>query len=261
MTEESTGETQGAGRPERGAGSLGRRRLLGGLAAAVPLLLTGCSSHNGKGNHNGKGDKASSEAGPSGAGASGTGTAAAAAPSGGSAGDVFVMIIRHGEKPDGSHPGIDDDGHRDSHSLTERGWARAKALPQLFDPPQGQPLKPGLARPTRIFAATDQGPKAGAHRMRQTVTPLAKALGLPVDTDYAESQEAALAKAVLGISSPVLICWEHSRIPHIVKALGADGSGAPATWPDRFDLVWAFTRTAGKWTFHEIPQHLLDGDA
>ncbi|KJK57334.1 hypothetical protein UK12_17380 [Saccharothrix sp. ST-888] len=171
------------------------------------------------------------------------------------------MIIRHGEKPDGSHPGIDENGHQDSHSLTERGWARAKALPQLFEPPQGQPLKPGLARPAKIFAATDQGPLAGAHRMRQTVTPLAGRLGLPIDTTYAESQEAALATAVLAVSAPVLICWEHSRIPDIVKSLGADRSGAPASWPDRFDLVWAFTRTAGNWTFREIPQHLLDGDA
>ncbi|GAA2262722.1 MULTISPECIES: histidine phosphatase family protein [Kitasatospora] len=254
MTEVSTVATWGAGRSERTTGSLGRRGMLGGLVAAVPLLLAGCSSHSGKDG------KASSGASSSGKGASGM-ASAAAAPSGGDDGDVFVMIIRHGEKPDGSQPGIDENGHQDSHSLTERGWARAKALPQLFDPPQGQPLKPGLARPTRIFAATDQGPKAGAHRMRQTVTPLAKALGLQLDLSYAESQEADLAKAVLGISSPVLICWEHSRIPHIVKGLGAEHSGAPGTWPDRFDLVWVLTRTSGKWTFREIQQHLLDGDA
>ncbi|MFB7663307.1 hypothetical protein ACFC1R_05060 [Kitasatospora sp. NPDC056138] len=244
----------------QGAGLLGRRALVGGLAGVVPLLLAGCSSRGGK-----SGGAAAPAAGASRAAAAApTGTASTAgtaAPTGGGAGDVFVMIIRHGEKPDGSHPGIDENGHQDSHSLTERGWARAKALPQLFDPPQGQPLKPGLARPGKIFAATDQGPLAGAHRMRQTVTPLAGRLGLTIDTTYAESREADLAKAVLAASVPVLICWEHSRIPQIVKSLGADSSGAPATWPDRFDLVWAFTRTAGKWTFREIPQHLLDGDA
>ncbi|MBV6702455.1 hypothetical protein KV557_36055 [Kitasatospora aureofaciens] len=210
--------------------------LLTGLIAAVPVLLTSCSSNT---------KKSAKAANASAARASDPG------------GDAFVMIIRHGEKPDGSHPGLDENGAQDGKSLTERGWARAKALPKLFEPPVA-----GLRRPARIFAATDQGPLAGAHRMRQTVTPLAAGLGLTVDTTYAESQETALAGAALAGAQPVLICWEHSRIPRIVEALGASGSGAPTAWPDRFDLVWVFARTGGgAWTFQEVHQHLLDGDA
>ncbi|MER7846109.1 hypothetical protein ABTZ03_19390 [Kitasatospora sp. NPDC096077] len=210
-----------------------RRLLLTGMLAA-PLALTGCSS----------GKKKNKTDAP----------AARASDPGGAA---FVMIVRHGEKPTGDQPGLDENGKHDGKSLTQRGWDRAKALPTLFSPPAA-----GLRTPARIYAATDQGPMAGAHRMRQTVTPLGAALGLTVDTTYAESQESELAGAALTGAQPVLICWEHSRIPRIVEALGAAGSGAPSSWPDRFDLVWVFSRPAGgAWAFQEVRQHLLEGDA
>ncbi|MFE2285589.1 histidine phosphatase family protein [Streptomyces sp. NPDC059443] len=213
----------------------------------MSLLLAGCGS-KGEGDATPRSEQVTS---PS------PGTTPRADGTGGSgSGDLVVMIIRHGEKPTGSEPGKDDNGKRDSHSLTDRGWARAEALPRLFAP---QPA-PGLVRPAKVYAATDQGPDAGGHRMRQTVTPLAKRLGLTVDLTYAESKEADLAAAVSASSGPVLICWEHSRIPEIVKAL-APRSGAPAAWPDRFDLVWVFTRTAGTWSFKEVDEHLLDSDA
>ncbi|MFJ9696046.1 hypothetical protein [Kitasatospora sp. NPDC101183] len=214
---------------------LSRRTLLTGLLAATPLVLAGCSS--------GKSDKKAKDA-----------PVTKAADPGG---EAFVMIIRHGEKPTGDQNGRDENGKKDGKSLTERGWSRANALPGLFAPPA-----PGLRTPARILAAADQGPLAGAHRMRQTVTPLAAKLGLTIDTTHAESQEGELAAAALAGAQPVLICWEHSRISRIVEALGASGSGAPASWPDRFDLVWVLSRPAGgAWTFQEVRQHLLDGDA
>ncbi|WP_234322646.1 hypothetical protein [Streptomyces sp. NRRL S-350] len=240
MTDPRVTGSRVAGRAVAGRG-LPRRALLTGLAGVAPLVVAGCSS--GASGSSGKPAKAAK--------------GAASAPTSDPGGEAFVMVIRHGEKPDGDHPGLDENGKRDGKSLTERGWARAKALPALFTPPA-----PGLRTPARIFAAADQGPLAGAHRMRQTVTPLASRLGLAVDTQYAESQESALAGAALAGAQPVLICWEHSRIPRIVEALGATAAGAPAAWPDRFDLVWVFSRQAGgAWTFQEVRQHLLDGDA
>ena len=92
-----------------------------------------------------------------------------------------VMIIRHGEKPDGSAPGLDEDGNEDDSSLTAVGWQRAHGLVDLFDPARGTP-RPGLAVPERIYAAgvTDDGE---GQRTRETVAPLGAALGIPVDTD------------------------------------------------------------------------------
>ncbi|GAA4103011.1 hypothetical protein GCM10022284_47870 [Streptomyces hundungensis] len=119
-----------------------------------------------------------------------------------------------------------------------------------------------LPRPATLYAAADQGPHAGAHRMRQTVTPLGEALHVRVNTEFAEGSEKELAAAALSAASPVLICWEHSKIPAIVDALGAaQVAGVPEEWPDRFDLVWVFTRRSGRWTFRSVPQHLLPGDA
>lgn len=229
--------------------ALSRRSVIAGLGA-VSLSLSGCGSKGGGGttaqSASARVTSPSSPRTATGRGGSG----------GGSHGDLVVMIMRHGEKPTGGATGKDDNGKRDSHSLSDRGWARANALPRLFDP---QPAA-GLVRPTKVYAATDQGPDAGGHRMRQTVTPLAERLGLTVDLSYAESKEADLSAAVSVASGPVLICWEHSRIPEIVKAL-APRSGAPAAWPDRFDLIWVLTRTAGTWSFKKVDQHLLDADA
>ncbi|MFI1166123.1 hypothetical protein ACH4UM_21520 [Streptomyces sp. NPDC020801] len=218
-----------------------RRGALAAMAAAAPAVLAGCG-----GKH--KRDAASD---PSDAPAS-------RAPV---ADNTTIMVIRHGEKPSRNESGIDENGRPDAKSLTRRGWERARALPALFDPPRGRPLKPGIVRPRTIYAAADRGPLAGAHRMRETVTPLARHMGITVDTTYAESQEAALAEAALSAPRPVLICWEHSRIPAIVEALGASRSGAPAAWPNRFNLVWVFTHTHGSWAFRQVGQHLLPGDA
>ncbi|MFF3918474.1 hypothetical protein ACFYZB_34370 [Streptomyces sp. NPDC001852] len=237
--------TQGAARTGGGSGvaraMVSRRGALAAMAAVAPAVLAGC------------GGKHAREAVPEPAD-----TPATRVPV---ADNTTIMIIRHGEKPGRNESGIDENGRPDAKSLTPRGWERARALPALFDPPKGQPLKPGIVRPRTIYAAADQGPLAGAHRMRQTVTPLARHMGIPLDTTHAESQEAALAEAALSAPQPVLVCWEHSRIPAIVNALGASHSGAPAAWPNRFDLVWVFTHTHGSWTFRQVGQHLLPRDA
>src|SRR5690242_13952577 len=60
-----------------------------------------------------------------------TGTATAVGSGGGNGGgtsETLVMIIRHGEKPSGSTPGVDARGNRDPGSLTDTGWNRAHRL-------------------------------------------------------------------------------------------------------------------------------------
>jgi broad specificity phosphatase PhoE len=170
-----------------------------------------------------------------------------------------VMIIRHAEKPDGSQPGIDAAGNEDDSSLTEIGWDRANALVGLFDPAEGSPRQ-GLARPTAIYAAgvTDSGE---GQRTRETVAPLADALGITVNTDFGRDDEKALAKHVIDQPGPVLISWQHGGIPAIVEAFPHVRPDPPSEWPDdRFDVIWILTRTGDGWRFSQMPELVLPQD-
>ena len=170
-----------------------------------------------------------------------------------------VMIIRHGEKPDGSHPGIDANGNQDDSSLTEVGWDRAHRLVDLFDPAQGSP-RPGLARPTAIYAAGANDNGEG-QRTRETVTPLADKLGIPVNTSFGKGDEEALVEHVIAQPGPTLISWQHGEIPTIADAFPAVTPTPPSEWPDdRFDVVWTFTKTADGWQFAQIPELVLPED-
>ncbi|GAB2540831.1 hypothetical protein [Nocardia heshunensis] len=226
---------------------LGRRSLLGlGSAVAVSAVLTACGG--GKKKH----DKP-------------TTAPAAPPPTGGPLPDT-VMIIRHAEKPTGSGKpyGITEDGERDEESLTVRGWTRAGALVDLFDPrgSDGKPtaLRPGLSKPATIFASDPGG--HGSKRPGQTVTPLAAALELTIDSRYPKGQEAQLVAALGGAAGPVLISWQHENIGAIIGQLGTVTPTPPKSWPDdRFDIVYVFTRSGAGWNFTQVPQVLLAGDS
>jgi hypothetical protein len=59
---------------------------------------------------------------------------------------------------------------------------------------------------------------------------------------------------------PVLVAWEHRRIPPLV----AEPRHPPDVpdWPDeRFDLLWVFDRGDRGRTFSQIRQLLLPGDS
>ncbi|MFI5617251.1 hypothetical protein [Streptomyces sp. NPDC051567] len=172
--------------------------------------------------------------------------------------DALVMVVRHAEKPYTGDIGEDEDGNEDPGFLAGRGWRRAEELHRLFAPSGGA----SLPRPERIFAAAPGGRTTAPARCAQTVEALATALRVPVRTEFATGAEPALAHAVLTAPTPVLVCWEPPGIPRLVRALGAHQLvGVPADWPDRYDLVWTFTRREGAWSFHELPQRLLPGDA
>ncbi|MFD3548087.1 hypothetical protein ACFWUW_21230 [Streptomyces sp. NPDC058655] len=170
--------------------------------------------------------------------------------------DALIMIVRHAEKLYAGDTGEDDEGVEHPGFLAGRGMRRADELPRLFAPSRGA----SLPRPAAVFAA---GGKAGApERSRQTVTPLAAALRTPVRAEFALGAEPDLARAVLAAPMPVLVCWEQTGVPRLVRALGVHQVlGVPADWPDRYDLVWMFTRRQSRWSFRELPQHLLPGDA
>lgn len=165
-----------------------------------------------------------------------------------------LYLIRHAEKPTGrdAQAGIDEHGGHDKHSLTPRGWSRADALVRLFTA-SGR----GIAVPQHLFASKPNGSK----RSLQTLMPLSKKLGLPIDAAIAADDAQAAAAAVTATPGVTLMAWEHHAIPAVVAALGDVHPTPPAKWPDkRFDVIWVFTRSGSGWQFSQIPQLLLDDD-
>ena len=183
-------------------------------------------------------------------------------PPGSSAGSppgALVMVIRHAEKPQGSHRGVDAQGNEDDSSLTEIGWERANRLADLFDPSPGPP-RAGLATPKEIYAAGANDEGEGL-RPRETVMPLAARLGLTANTSYGAGEEKALVEQVISQPGPALISWQHGGIPDIAKAFPAVTPKPPSDWPDdRFDIIWTFTRTVDGWQFAQVPELVLAGD-
>ena len=172
---------------------------------------------------------------------------------------ALVMVIRHGEKPDGSNPGVDAQGKEDDSSLTETGWERANRLVDLFDPVPGPP-RAGLATPKAIYAAGANDAGEGL-RPRETVMPLAARLGITLDTDFGAGDENKLVEQVITQPGPVLISWQHGGIPDIAKAFPSVTPKPPSDWPSsRFDVVWTFTRTTDGWDFAQVPELVLPGD-
>ncbi|MCX4626312.1 MULTISPECIES: hypothetical protein [unclassified Streptomyces] len=216
--------------PQAPAGSGPRRRTLLAAAALAPLAMAGCSGEDPSGT-SGHGPKPAPK-------------------------DALVMLIRHAEKPYAGDLGEDEDGNENPGSLAGRGRRRAEELHRLFPPAGGSTLP----RPAVVFAAG--GPAGAPARCRQTVEPLVSALRTPLRGEFAVGAEPAAARAALAARMPVLVCWEHTGIPRLIRSLGAHQVlGIPAAWPDRYDLVWLFTRQQGRWSFRELPQHLLPGDA
>ncbi|WP_228563670.1 hypothetical protein [Catenulispora rubra] len=242
-------------------GRFGRRGVLAALAVGGVLPALAACSGGGKHKH----DKQNGAA----VGASGSSNGAVSDVGGGM--DV-LMIIRHAEKPAGSGApyGLTADGVQDDHSLTIQGWTRAGALVGLFDPrdASGGPvaLRAGLTRPAVVAAAAAGTGGSNSKRPQETVTPLASALGVTLETQFAVGQEAALAKWLTGPtgpSGPTLVAWEHQHIADIIAGLGQVTPKPPASWPGaRFDIVYVFTRVPGTggWTFTQVPQSLLAGD-
>lgn len=135
-----------------------------------------------------------------------------------------VVIMRHAEKDSGT-------------SLSERGWQRAKALPGFF---AGNPALQALGTPVAIYAAAPRHATSST-RPQETVTPLASALGLPIELGFHRDEVRSLAGRIL--ESPaydgrvVVVCWVHRTISDLPSAFGLR---APVdNWPnDQFNRIW-----------------------
>jgi len=129
-----------------------------------------------------------------------------------------VLIIRHAEDAD------------TGHGISPHGEQRADAYKNYF---LNLNIDSKRLEPTVIFAANDS---RKSHRPRLTVEPFAKAAGLTVDTRFGNHQAAELAAELHENhqGEVILICWRHSKIPALLRALGAKPKGflPNGKWPD-----------------------------
>jgi hypothetical protein len=171
----------------------------------------------------------------------------------------MIMILRHAEKPTTGKPhGVDFSGVHDHNSLTVAGWIRAGALVELFAPVARTPAA-GLRRPDAIYGTAF----AGGHSKRasQSVAPLAARLGIEVDLSFAHGEERELAERLLTHTGATVVSWHHKSIPRIIEHLGPVIPESPREWPpERFDVIWTFTRSADGWVFSQVPELLLPHD-
>ena len=180
-----------------------------------------------------------------------------------------VMLIRHAEKPGEPPPphGVDKHGDHDPESLSVHGWQRAGALACFFAPTHGPLQSPLLTTPAVLYAAAPEDSKGSSdgsksERPLETITPLAKKLGLTIDTNFTKGQEAQVAEAAMAEGGVVLVCWQHQDAHLIANAILGDDTTAPQKWPgDRYDIVWVFDlQPGGSYSFTQVPQMLLAGD-
>ncbi|WP_037041459.1 hypothetical protein [Pseudonocardia halophobica] len=179
-----------------------------------------------------------------------------------------ILLIRHGEKPEDDgrgERGVESSGRPNKHSLTPRGWQRSGALAVLFGDPALMAER-GVSKPTRLFSP-NYGHHTPHHRATQTLDGVAHRLEISQEYPATVDEGADLSAAVLdGGPGPVLVCWEHHRIPHIAaRILTGTGQSVPRTWPDnRFDVIWVFRRDSvgprPAYVFSQVPQRLLAGD-
>jgi hypothetical protein len=163
-----------------------------------------------------------------------------------------VLIIRHAEKP------------ATGDSLSPQGVARAKAYVQYF---QTNPAVLQYGTPVAIYAmeaSSGEEDSDFSYRPVETVTPLAQALELQVQSQYQKDDVADLVNDIM--SNPayegkmVLICWEHKVIQSIATQFGV--SPTPDAWPDSvYDQVWEIDFSGDQVSnFTEFQEHLMPWD-
>jgi len=128
-----------------------------------------------------------------------------------------VVIIRHGEKPSAGD------------NLCPKGLDRANMLPAVLDKVAGIP-------DYTYIPQVNTGKTTRSVRMLQTVSPFAVAHNLILNTSFKNDDVKGVAADVLKKSGVVLMVWEHSNIPDLVKALGVTGK---LKWKDEdYDSIW-----------------------
>ena len=145
-------------------------------------------------------------------------------------GPAQVILLRHAEKPrDPANPHLSRTGVKSAERLA--GFITTDRVMKRFGPP------------VAIYATRTTKDDDG-QRTQETVTPLARALKLPVQTPALGKNYDGVAREVLGnpayAGKTVLICWNHEEIPQLAAALGV--RPMPPRWKGSvFDVVYVIT--------------------
>jgi hypothetical protein len=160
-----------------------------------------------------------------------------------------IIFLRHAEKP------------ATGSELNERGRQRAQALVGLF---ANDPRTREHGVPVAIYAGAP-AKAGGSVRSIETIQPTGLALKIAVDTHITRDEIDALVRAIMEAPAyegkTVIVCWEHKKIPEMLKAFG--WSAGPGRWDDAvFDRLWLLDFAQGKPVrFRDLPQTILPGDS
>ena len=160
-----------------------------------------------------------------------------------------VFIIRHGEKPEFGN------------DLDFQGYQRAAGLANFFE---NTPELKKFGLPVAIFAMAPSSDDP-SKRPIETVTPLANALGIQINTSFSKLQLQPMVSQIMQNAAydnkALLICWEHKMMPYLARDFGA--SGAPFNWEDNvFNQVWILSFTgSGMTQFKSILENILPSDS
>ena len=161
-----------------------------------------------------------------------------------------IIVLRHAEKP----------GDPAAVHLSPRGQQRARALVSLL----GRNSALASNAPIAALYATRVTRHDRSHRTGETLAPLAKELGVPVQTPYETGQYSLLVRDILGNGAyhgkTVVVCWTHHEIASLAAALGVKPK--PSPWKAKsFDRLWIIQPGGPAAHFRDSPQRLLKGDS
>ena len=143
-----------------------------------------------------------------------------------------IILVRHGEKPEGG-----------MGQLSCRGLNRSLKLPAVIAKDFGKP--DAIFAPDPAKEKMDDGVSYAYIRPLATVEPTAIRFGMPVDThfgyDEIEKLQAALEQPQYD-SATILVGWEHKQLYKLARNLLRDNGGDKAAVPkwrgDDFDSIY-----------------------
>ena len=163
----------------------------------------------------------------------------------GGTGPRQIVLLRHAEKSaDPRNPDLSPAGLKRADML-------ATAIPQTF------------GRPDFLIATA---PSKNSNRPTETLTPLARALTMPIDTSVPDIGYGEVSANLLHqpryAGKLVVVCWHHGNLPDLALGLkvpkeqiraapGMDGLHWEA---EVFDLFWSITFDGGTPTLEKIKQ-------